>query len=112
MVIPSSTKLIDRSMTFNQHIKKVMEKTRSCVNLIWKLAGTYWGADFNTLRTSTLALVFSTAEYASPAWSQSQHTKKLDAAINDALHTISGSMKPTPTSMLPVLAGIAPPDIR
>ena len=103
---------LDRSLTFNQHLQKVTAKTRSRVNLIKKLAGTDWGADFNTLRTSALALVFSTAEYASPAWVQSQHTKKLDAAINDALRTISGAMKPTPTDMLPILAGIPPADLR
>ena len=103
---------LDRSLTFNQHLQNVTAKTRSRVNLIKKLAGTDWGADFNTLRTSTLALVFSTAEYASPAWCQSRHTKKLDAALNEALRTISGAMKPTPVQMLPVLAGIPPPDIR
>ena len=47
---------LDRSLTFNQHLQKVTAKTRSRVNLINKLAGTDWGADFNTLRTSTLAL--------------------------------------------------------
>ena len=103
---------LDRSLTFNQHLQNVTAKTRSRVNLIKKLAGTDWGADFTTLRTSTIALVFSTAEYACPAWSQSRHTTKLDAAINDALRTVSGAMKPTPTQMLPVLAGIPPADIR
>ena len=99
---------LDRSLTFNQHLQNVTAKTRSRVNLIKKLASTDWGADFTTLRTSAIALVFSADEYASPTWCQSRHTNKLDAAINDA----SGAMKLTSTQMLPVPAGIPPADIR
>ena len=103
---------LDRSLTFLPHLKKAAKKVSARVNLIKLLAGSYWGANFNTLLTSTLALVFSTAEYACPAWSHSAHTKLVDVVINEALRVISGAIKPTPLSMLPVLAGITPPNIR
>ena len=76
------------------------------------LAGSSWGAYTSTLRTGALALVYSAAEYASPAWCRSTHTRKLDVALNDTMRIIAGCMIPTETTFLPVLAGITPPDIR
>ena len=57
-------------------------------------------------------LVYSAAEYASPVWSRSAHTGKLDVSLNDSMRIITGCMRPTETTFLPVLAGIVPPDIR
>ena len=39
-------------------------------------------------------------------------TRKLDVALNDTMRIITGCMRPTETTFLPVLAGITPPDIR
>ena len=103
---------LDRSLTFGPHLKKAALKLSKRVNLIKKLAGTAWGADFTTLRTSVLALVHSAAEYAAPAWSHSHHTKGIDIVINEALRVISGCMTPTPTAMLSIVAGIPPANIR
>ena len=55
---------LDRSLTFGPHLKNVAEKTSKRVNIIRKLTGVNWGANFMTLRTSVLALVYSAAEYA------------------------------------------------
>ena len=71
-----------------------------------------WGAYTSTLRTGVLALVCSAAEFASPAWCRSAHTRKLDVALNDTMRIITGCMRPTETTFLPVLAGITPLDIR
>ena len=76
------------------------------------LAGSTWGAYTSTLRTGALALVYSAAEYASPVWSRSAHTGKLDVGLYDSMRIITGCMRPTETTFLPVLAGIVPPDIR
>ena len=46
------------------------------------------------------------------SWWHSTHTKKLDVALNDTMRIITGSMRPTETTFLPVLLGITPPDIR
>ena len=42
----------------------------------------------------------------------STHAKKLDATLNETCRMITGCLKPTNTNSLPVLAGIAPSDIR
>ena len=39
---------------------------------------------------------------------QRTHTKKLDVALNDTLHIISGCLKATRRELLPVLTGIQP----
>ncbi|TKS82867.1 hypothetical protein D9C73_016976 [Collichthys lucidus] len=44
--------------------------------------------------------------------SRSTHIQKLDAALNTALRTVSGCLRATPTNQLPILAGIAPAEVR
>ena len=57
------------------------------------LAGTEWGASPNTLRVSTLSLMYGTINYSSPIWINSAHTNKIDTQINGALRIISGTLK-------------------
>jgi len=80
-------------------------------NLI-KLAGSTWGASARTLRTATMALCFSVAEYCAPVWCCSTHMKLVDIQLNSAMRTISGSTMSTPVPWLPVLSNIAPAAIR
>ena len=103
---------LDRQLTYRQHLELVCAKVSSRNNLLRRLAGTSWGTRTPTLRTTALALVYSAAEYAAPAWCRSSHTKKLDTTLNDTLRIITGCLRPTPTEMLPVLSGIAPATIR
>ena len=77
-----------------------------------KLAGTGWGANFTTLRTLTLAVAFSTAEYASSAWSHSSHVHKVDTVLNGAMRLVRGALTATPVSNRPVLSGIPPAQLR
>jgi len=102
----------DRSLTFKPHVTSVQQKVLSRCALLNRLAGTGWGASVSTLRTSSLALAYTTAEYCSPAWSRSRHTKEVGVALNSALPTIAGYLKPTPTQYLPIHAGIAPASVR
>ncbi len=69
---------------------------QSRVNLLRRLAGTGWGASFDTLHTSSVALAYSTAEYAAPVWSHSVHSPKIDIVLNDAMRLISGCLRSTP----------------
>ena len=103
---------LDRQLTYRQHLEALRAKVSARNNLLRRLAGTSWGASTSTLRTGALALVFSTAEYAAQAWCRSTHCKKLDRTLNDTLRLITGCLRPTPTHLLPVLAGIAPPGLR
>ena len=45
-------------------------------------------------------------------WCRSAHTHRHDAALNNSIRMVSGCIRSTPTSMLPVVSGIIPPDIR
>lgn len=90
----------------------VCAKLKSRTNIIQKLVGSTWGSSASTLRTSSLALVYSTAEYCCPVWSHSSHVKMVDTTLNHCLRTITGTIKSTPVPWLSVLANILPPHIR
>ena len=79
---------LDRTLSFNRHTSNVKAKVATRNNLISKLANTSWGANPETLRTSALALCYSTAEYCSPVWSRSCHAKKVDPELNKACSTL------------------------
>ena len=74
--------------------------------------GSGWGAGAKTLRIATLSLVYSTAEYCTPVWCRSAHTRLIDSVLNDALRIVAGCLCPTPTDHLPVLSGIQPAELR
>jgi hypothetical protein len=50
-------------------------------------AETDWVASAETLRTASLALVYSTAEYCAPppVWLNSLHTNKIDIQLNNTM---------------------------
>jgi len=54
---------LDRSLTYRRHLESLRKKLTSRVALLRRLAGSVWGAGATTVRTATLALVHSTAEY-------------------------------------------------
>jgi len=54
---------LDRSLTYRRHLESLRKKLPSRVALLRRLAGSGWVAGATTLRTVTLALVRSTAEY-------------------------------------------------
>ena len=103
---------LDRTLSFNEHTRKVKAKVASRNNLLGKLANSKWGADPKTLRTSALALAYSTAEYCAPVWEKSCHAKKVDAELNNTCRLITGTLRSTPLPTVYRLAGIAPPHIR
>ena len=52
--------------------------------------------------------MYSTAKYAAPVWGHSAHMKGFDTALNNTLQIVTGCLRPTPTALLPPIAGIAP----
>ena len=104
--------VLDRTLTFKAHLTSSSQKLSARSNLIRKLAGTTWGANQGVLRTSTLALCSSVAEYCAPVWARSAHTNKIDVKMRDAMRTVTGCLKSTPREWLPVLSSIAPPHLR
>ena len=81
-------------------------------NFIPCLSGSTWGANAKSLQTAAFSIVYSSAEYTTPVWSRSSHTKELDISLSDAMRIISSCMKPTAIHLLPVLSGIAPAKLR
>ena len=103
---------LDRTLSFAEHIRKLKSKVATRNNLLGKLANSNWGTDPKTLRTTALALCYSTAEYCSAAWARSCHAHKIDPELNNSCRIITGTLKSTPLPALYRLAGIAPPHIR
>ena len=64
-------------------------------NLLKKLANSKWGTNARTIRTTALALCYSTAEYAAPVWARSSQANKLNPFLNQACQSITGCLKPT-----------------
>lgn len=103
---------MNRSLTFNQHARKVAGKLRTRNNLLQKLANSSWGASAVCLRTTALALVYSSAEYCCAAWLNSSHVNKVDNELNRAMRLINGNVASTPLPWLSAISKILPPDIR
>jgi len=108
---PKEIQTLDRSLTYRRHLESLRKKLTSRVAL-FRLAGSGWGAGATTLRTATLALVHSIAEYCAPVWCRSAHARLIDPTINDALRIVAGRLRPTPADNLSILAGIQPAELR
>ena len=103
---------LDRSLTFRYYLVALRKKLSSCVTLLRRLVGSGWGAGAKILRIATLSLVYSTAEYCEPVWCRSAHTRLIDSVLNDALHIVTGCLRPTPTDYLPILLDIQPAELH
>ena len=103
---------LDRTLSYRQHLTKTAGKLQSRNNLLMKLAGSSWGANANTLRSSALALCYSVAEYCCPVWQRSTHVSLVDAQLHSSMRLISGTIRSTPLPWLPVLTSIEPPALQ
>jgi hypothetical protein len=103
---------LDRSLTYNTHLSKTANKVSARVHLVRKLTGTNWRASAETLRTASVALVYSIAEYCAPVWLNSVHTSKYIYTAEQHNAVIPGTVKSTQLQWLPVLSNIAPPKLR
>ena len=97
---------LDRLLTFCHHLVALCKKLSSRVTLLRQFVGSGWGTGAKTLRMAVLSLVYSIAEYCTPVWCRSAHTRLIDSVLNDALHIVTGCLRPTPTDYLPILSGI------
>ena len=81
-------------------------------NLLTKLATSKWGVNPSTIRTTGLALTYTTVGYAAPVWARSDHAKNLDPELNQAFRSDTGCLKLTNVEALYLLSRIATPVIR
>ena len=103
---------LDRTHGYSTHITKVKAKTAARNNVLRKLANSKWGTHPSTIKTTALALFYSTAEYTCPVWERSAHAHKADPVLNDACRASTGCLQPTNVENVYLLAGIAPPAVR
>ena len=103
---------LDRTLSYSTHITKVKAKTAARNNVLRKLANSKWGTHPSTIKTTALALCYSTAEYACPVWERSAHAHKVDPVLNDVCRAITGCLQPTNVENVYLLAGIAHPAVR
>ena len=103
---------LDRILSYKQHIHNTKMEVARGNNLLRKMGSSKWGANRNTLRTTTLLLSYSVAEYAPAVWARWAHTYKLDSKLNSACPVITGGLKPTNVEELYLLVGIALLSIR
>ena len=103
---------LDRTLSYKTHIHNTKMKVATRNNLLKKLANSRWGTNARTIRTTALALCYSTAEYAAPVWERSAYAHLLNTELNQACRAITGCLRPTNVENLYLLAGIAPPEIR
>ena len=100
---------LDRTLSYKTHIHNTKMKVSTRNNLLKKLANSWWGTNARTIRTTALALCYSTA---APVWERSAYAHLLNPELNQACRAITGCLKPTNVENLYLLAGIAPPEIR
>ena len=99
---------LDRTLSFKQHALTIKAKVNTRNNLLRKLTNSRWGAHPATVRTTALALCFSTAEYACSSWDRSRHAGHVDIALNDTCRIITGCLKATPNTLLVCTGGDSP----
>ena len=60
--------ILDRSLTFNPHLKKLTSSLSSSIHIIRATAHTSWGWCRSTLKMAFHALIHSKLDYAASAW--------------------------------------------
>ena len=103
---------LNRSLTYRRHLESPRKKLISRVALLRRLAGCGWDPGEITLRTATLALIHSTAEYCASVWRRIAHNGVIDPTIKGAMRIVTGCLGPTSADNLPILAGIQPAELR
>ena len=63
--------IMDRSLTFNAHLKKLTASLTSSIHIIRTTAHTSWGWNHSTLKITVHTLIHSKLDYAAPAWQSS-----------------------------------------
>ena len=101
--------ILDRSLTFNAHIKKLTTSLASSIRIIRATAHTSWGWRQTTLKMAFHALVRSKLNYAAPAWQpwlSKNNLTNLDCLQNCSLRLITGQLVSTPLEALRLEADV------
>ena len=95
--------ILDRSLTFNTHSKKLTMSLSSSLHILRTTAHTSWGWCCSTLKMAFHALICSKLDYAAPAWQPWLSVTNLscsDCLRNHSLHLIISQLVSSPTEAL------------
>ena len=95
--------ILDRSLTFDAHLKRLTTSLASSIRNIRATAHTSWGWHRSTLKMAFHALVRSKLDYAAPAWQpwlSETNLSILDRLQNRSLQLITGQLVSTPLEAL------------
>ena len=101
--------ILDRSLTFNSHLKKVTMSLSSSICIIRATAHTSWGWRCSTLKMAFHTLICSKLDYAAPAWQpwlSASNICCLDRLQNSSLQLITGQLLSTPLEALRLEADV------
>ena len=100
---------VNRTLSFQSHVDKVVEKVEKRCRMLSCLTSTTWGWRKKSLRKIYLATMRSVRDFAAPSWqpwlSETQ-LKRLDTAQNQALRRITGQTSSSPLEALRLEAGL------
>ena len=101
--------ILDRSLTFNAHLKKLSASLTSSIRIIRATAHTSWGWRRPTLKMAFHALVRSKLDYVAPAWQSwlsNTNLSCLDRLQNRSFRLITGQLVSTPLQALRLEADV------
>ena len=101
--------ILDRSLTFNAHLKKLTTSLASSISIIKATTHTSWGWHRSTLKMVFHALVRSKPGYAAPAWQSwlsDINLSSLDCLQIHSLRLITGQLIFTPLEALRLEADV------
>ena len=111
----SSDLLLDSKLTFNEHLKEKISKTKKCLFVLHSLAGKNWGLLPKTLRMAYISIARPKLTYGAHIWQHHIKSKEALKGFNSvqrlALVMLSHVHRSTPTAGLEVIWHLKPLDI-
>ena len=106
--------VFDSRLTWESHVKRIVEKGKRVLNVLRCLAGRDWGASCEALRSIYVALMRSAIDYGCLVYGSAAqtHLRKLDVLQAQALRICSGAFKSTSVPALQVATGEMPLELR
>ena len=106
--------IFDSKLTWNHHVRYIIDKCKKRLNLLRAISGNRWGASKKTLLVVYRGLIRSVLEYGSIAYDSmgDDNKRKLDSIQTEALRIACGAVRGTPAAALQVDTGEPPLQIR
>ena len=106
--------IFDQRLTWNDHIKYIVQRCNNRLNILRSLTGTEWGAEKRTMVMLYRTLIRSVIDYGSIAYDTASKSSKnlLNIIQAKSLRICCGAMLMTPVAALQLDCGETPLDLR